>query len=224
MLPIHRSSRIAAVAVLTAALFPFASAQTRAKTDQRKYVQGTIASVWGNHVYVNDELGVVALAVEARTEIWKGKVFHDLSPVESGDRVFATCHRDTYGNLVAESIDLNRFHSVAAITGVSDTGFSVFTNPGTDPQSGYMKESRIVEVDADTIFEDSAREDLKVGRGVDLDGLDLRNGTVRATKVTVYEGKHAVRFKGGRIIMPNGEIRTVLPNGKVVGPVLGQLH
>ena len=212
------------VAGLAAAFLSLAAAQNRPKSEQRKFVWGTVASAWGNRVYVNDELRVIALAVDAHAEIWKGKVFHDLSPVESGDRVFATCHLDASGNLVAESIELNRFHSSAVITSVSDTGISVFTNPGADPQSGYMKESRIVEVDTDTIFEDSAREDLKPGRGVDMTGLDLGKGKVRATRVTIYEGNHAVRFKGGRIVMPDGQIRTVLPNGQIVGPPLGQLH
>jgi len=55
-----------------------------------------------------------------------------------------------------------------------------------------------VAVDANTIFESSAKNDLLVGRGVQMVGLDLKNGTVRATRLTVYEGKGPVRMRSGK--------------------------
>jgi hypothetical protein len=172
-----------------------------------KFIAGTVEGFSGNQVYVNRGLQLVVLAVDAHTEVWKGKVFHDLSPLEAGDEVLARCRLDASGNLIAESMHLNGFHSSGVITKVTDTGFEVFTNWGADPQSGYKKENKIVEVDADTVFEESAREDLRSGRGVEVTGLDLRNGRVRATRVTVSEGNRPVRMRPGRVILPNGQIR-----------------
>ena len=51
-----------------------------------------------------------------------------------------------------------------------------------------------VSVDADTLFDASAKEDLKLGRDVQMVGLDLKNGTIRATRLTVYEGNRPVRM------------------------------
>jgi hypothetical protein len=200
----------------TLAISLCATAQNRPSSEKRNYVQGTVASVWNNQVFVNNGASVVPVTVDARTEIWKGKLFHDISPIQAGDRVFAACRLEA-GKLVAESIQLNLFHTTgAAITSVTDSGFSVFTNPNADPHSAYRKENRIVEIDPDAFFEDSAREDIKPGRSADITGLELPDGKILATRITVFEGHHAVRFKGGRAVMPNGDIRTVLPNGQVV--------
>ena len=59
-------------------------------------------------------------------------------------------------------------------------------------------------VDADTIFTASAKEDLKAGRDVQMVGLDLRDGTARATRLTVYDGNWPVRMKDGKVLPPTG--------------------
>lgn len=59
-------------------------------------------------------------------------------------------------------------------------------------------------MDADTIFELSAREDLKVGRGLQRVGLYLKNGTIRATRLTVYENKRPVRMGNGKVMPLTG--------------------
>jgi len=71
------------------------------------------------------------------------------------------------------------------------------------------KETKIVTLYADTLFESSARQDLLLGRNVEVVGLDLRNGTIRATKVTVYEGNRPVRMGTTPVTLPNGLRRLV---------------
>jgi hypothetical protein len=61
-----------------------------------------------------------------------------------------------------------------------------------------------VTVDADTLFEASATEDLKLGRDVQMVGLDLKNGTIRATRLTVYEGNRPVRMGNGNVLLLTG--------------------
>ena len=70
----------------------------------------------------------------------------------------------------------------------------------------YTKENKFIRFDADTIFESSEKEDLKVGRDVQTVGLDLRNGIVKATRVTIYEGKRPVRLRKAKVIRPDGTI------------------
>ena len=91
--------------------------------------------------------------------------------------------------------------SVATRAGMEDVAvngdsFEMLTNPNADPESGYVKKNLTVSVDADTIFDASAKKDLRPGRGVQMVGLDLKNGTIRATRLTIYEGKRPVRMGG----------------------------
>jgi len=55
-------------------------------------------------------------------------------------------------------------------------------------------------VDADTLFDSSATEDLNVGRDVQMVGVDLRNGTTRTRMVVVYEGNRPVRMGNGKVM------------------------
>lgn len=87
-------------------------------------------------------------------------------------------------------------------------GFDVLTNPNSDPQSAYKTENKTIEVDANTKFEASAREDLKPGRIVQVVGVELRNGQILATKVTVYEGNTPVRMRKDAVIRrADGSVR-----------------
>jgi hypothetical protein len=81
----------------------------------------------------------------------------------------------------------------------------MLTNPNADPHSAYVKEKLRVSVDADTLFDASAKEDLKPGREAQMVGLDLKNGTIKATRLTVYEGNRPVRMKGGKVLVPDGK-------------------
>ena len=89
--------------------------------------------------------------------------------------------------------------------------FGVFTNPNADPHSGYKKENKLIRFDADTMFESSEKDDLKVGREVQTVGLDLRTGIVKATRVTIYEGKRPVRMGKTKVIAPDGRIVVIEP-------------
>src|ERR1039458_3976061 len=116
------------------------------------------------------------------TEVWKGKTSHDLS------------------------IELNVVNVFGIITKVEGGGekFEMSTNPNADPKSGYERKVQKVVVDSATIFTASAKEDLKAGRDIQMVGLDLRNGAVRATRVTVYEGKWPVRMQNGKVMPTTG--------------------
>jgi hypothetical protein len=135
---------------------------------------------------------LLTLHVDDHTEIWKGKPLRDLSQLEMGDDISARC-RKLSGKLIAEAIWINIVTFFGVITNVNGDTFAVFTNPNADPHSGYTKENKLIRFDADTIFESSEKDDLKVGREVQTVGLDLKNGIVKATRVTIYEGKQPVR-------------------------------
>jgi hypothetical protein len=137
-------------------------------------------------------------------KFWKGKSFHDLSHVQIGDDFSARCRADAPGKLVAEVIWLNIVNFFGIITKVGGGGFEMQTNPKADPQSAYVKKRLKVTVDADTLFDASAKEDLKPGRDVQMVGLDLKDGTIRATRLTVYEGNRPVRMGNRKVLPPTG--------------------
>ena len=167
-------------------------------------VIGIVNGISGNVISVDAGERVTAVSADERTEFWKGKTFHDLSPVQIGDDLTARCRADASGKLVAEVIWLNIVNFFGVITQVDGGGFEMLTNPNADPQSAYVKKKLKVTVDADTLFEASAKEDLKLGRSVQMVGLDLKNGIVMATRLTVYEGNRPVRMGNGKMLPPTG--------------------
>jgi len=166
-------------------------------------IDSTVQSVSGNLIHVKSGAQLLTLHVDGHTEIWKGKVLWDLSQLEMGDDVSARC-RNLSGKLVADAIWIDIVNFFGVITRVDGDTCEVFTNPNADPQSAYKKEIKLVRFDADTTFQSSEKRDLKVGREIQTVGLDLRNGVVKATRVTIYEGKQPVRMGRGKVIAPDG--------------------
>src|ERR1035437_4007046 len=168
-------------------------------------VIGTVKSISGNQISVESVTRIIAVATDDHTDIWKGKIFHDLSLVHVGDDFAGRCRADASGRLVADLIELNVVNFFGIITRVGGGGFEILTNPNADPQSAYVKRKLKVTVDTDTLFDASAKEDMKLGRDVQMVGLDLKNGTIRATRLTVYEGNRPVRMGNGKVLPPTGQ-------------------
>ena len=90
---------------------------------------------------------------------------------------------------------------------MTKSGFEVDQNFNADPRSGYRRGKRQIAFNSKTKFEESAREDLRVGRIVDILGLETAISGVQATRVIVYEGNRPVRMPAGiRVIAPDGSI------------------
>src|SRR5262249_13928763 len=202
-----RCSFVSASTALIAALV--ISNAAFAQRDPFMAVVGTVESISGNLIHVRSGAQLLTLRVDDHTEVWKGKIFHDLSTVEIGDDLSARCHKNASAQLVAEAIWINIVNFFGVITNVNGETFEVLTNANADPHSGYKKEDKLIRFDADTIFESSEKEDLKVGREVQTVGLDLRNGTVKATRVTIYERKRPVRMGKTKVIAPDGTMSVI---------------
>jgi hypothetical protein len=195
-------------ASLVIAGLSIASPQTRtASNPPVKSIVGTVERVDNAAIYVKTGVQLVSLTIDDNTEVWKGKYVHGLSSVETGDDITARYRTEASGKLVANALWLNAVNFSGVITKTAEGKFEVFTNPNADPQSAYKKEIRIVEFDGDTTFESSAKEDLRPGREVQVVGVHLENGNVRAARITVYEGKRPVRMGNGKIVLPNGQLR-----------------
>ena len=186
--PISKACLLAAAFVL--AVFP------------QETVVGTIAGVAGNEVSVQSGGRTFTFSIDSHVRVWKGK------SIEPGDRAIVNYHVEAPGKAVADEFWLNLENHYAVITRVNGTSFDVLTNPIADPKSAYKQENRTVRIDAGTVFEASAREDLKPGRGVQVIGVDDGNGAILATRLVIYEGNRPVRMRSdARVTLPNGTIR-----------------
>ena len=196
----RRVSRLAIGMMLVLGIFPCLPGQPI------NFVMGTVKAISGNQITVESGTRIIQVTTDAHTEVWKGKRSHNLSLVQVGDDFAGRCRADASGRLVAELIELNVVNFFGVITEVDVGGgkFQMLTNPNADPQSAYEKKRLTVVVDADTLFDLSAKEDLKVGRGVQMVGVDLRNGTTKATRVAVYEGHRPVRMGNGKVMPVTG--------------------
>ena len=98
-------------------------------------------------------------------------------------------------------------HVWGRVSAMTKSGFEVDQNFNADPQSGYQRRKRQITFNSKTKFEASARQDLRVGRTVDIIGLETTDSGVQATRVIVYDGNVPVRMPAGaRVIAPDGSV------------------
>ena len=102
-------------------------------------VIGTVKAIADNVISVASGTRMEMVVTDGNTEVWKGKTYHDLSPVQIGDDFSARCIRDASGRLVAEVIWLNIVNFFGVITKVDSDTFEMLTNSNADPNSAYVK-------------------------------------------------------------------------------------
>lgn len=146
-------------------------------------VIGTVKSIAGDRISIEEIGKVTQVLINSHTEVWKGKPTHDPGLIQVGGDFSARCFRNAHGDLIADSIWLNIINYPGVITALHGDSLEMNTNPDADPQSGYVKEHITVTVNADTIYEGGARNTLKLGVHVQVIGVDLRNGKILATRV-----------------------------------------
>jgi hypothetical protein len=197
--------RAVLVVIATIAFVHRLPGQQRSQSDHPIIsVVGTVKGISGKAILVGGGAQATTVVSDERTEIWKGKTFHNLSPIQIGDDFSARCRVDASGKIVAGVIWLNIVNFFGVITKVDGGSFEMLTNPNSDPQSAYVKKKLKMTVDADTLFDASAKDDLKPGRDVHMVGLDLKDGNIRATRLTVFEGNRPVRIGNEKVLPPTG--------------------
>jgi hypothetical protein len=90
-------------------------------------------------------------------------VFHDLSPMQIGDDLSARCRATASGKPACQAIWLNIVNFLGVVTTVRGGSFEMLTNPNADPDLAYVKNYKAVQLDSDTLLNDSAKADLRPG-------------------------------------------------------------
>lgn len=175
-----------------------------AAVTQGQVVIGTVKSATASTVHIKSSAGDYTLFRDSATKIWRGRFYSDFSALHPGDEVDVRCRREPDGRLVVVELYANIDHLTGLITRIDPSGFRIDQNFDADPHSGYRRGPRDITYNSETAFENCAPEDLRVGRTVDIIGLKLGQVAVRATRVTIYEGKRPVRMPPGSVLPPNG--------------------
>ena len=85
MLTRYRFVQAAMGVIAALGTFNRASAQ---REEPLTAIDGTVQSVSGNLIHVKSGAQLLTLHVDDHTEMWKGKVLRDLSPLEIGDDIW----------------------------------------------------------------------------------------------------------------------------------------
>ena len=174
---LHMKLRLAVVTLLTLTAF----AQQLTPTA----VFGTIERISGNQIQVKAGTHSITFHADRDTQIWKGKTYNDLSALKVGDQISVRGIKDASGKLVASNIWAQMVTFSAVIKKVDRANSEVLTSPKADLRSANWAESKVVHYFPNTAFSTSEMG-LSVGQEILVVGLDLRNGNVDATRITIY--------------------------------------
>jgi hypothetical protein len=173
------------IVCLAAVLFTLFPVFAQPNPTKRIPLIGTAERVYGDTILVKTRAEFVMLYADPKTSVWYGKEYHDFSQVKAGDRVSVEAERLPDGGLRVMSMWVNYTNFGAVITSLNGDAFEVLTYPDADTYSGYRKEKKLVQVDAETFFESGSKQDLTVGRYVWVVGLDRKNGDIQATRIGI---------------------------------------
>jgi hypothetical protein len=153
-----------------------------------KIVSGTVAEVRESYILVTDPRhGLITLHLSPETRIWKGRWDSGL-PVEVGDFFYGYGEPNEDGTVYEmEQMEVNIVSLRGAVISVKKV------SEGLDVQLDDVREGRSysVHITSETLVSKEEGEapfaqaqfDLKVGDGVQIIGLKLKDGSVVATRV-----------------------------------------
>jgi hypothetical protein len=158
---------------------------------------GIVVAVEGNTIYATNSVGPVTVKVGATTRIWKGTSDAGISAIVPGDDILMRGVTDTVGNFVPSEIWVN----LASVEGVVHTvnGNAVDISPFRVERVGQITRVRITDRTATTA---NIKIDIQPGRHVHVIGLAIPDGTIEATKLTVYINGQPAGSKATRFIDP----------------------
>ncbi len=152
-----------------------------------KIIDGTVVEVKGNEIVVSNTVrGLVTLHIVPETRIWKGK-WDSKAPIEPGDFFYGYGEPNKTGTVYKmEQMEVNIVNLRGAVLSVNKTA------EGTDIEFEEAHLGKLtVHVTAETLVTTEKGEnpfsetpiDIKTGDGFQLIGLQLKDGTVLATRI-----------------------------------------
>jgi len=149
------------------------------------HVGGTVEKIAPNLLAVKAYNGTFTLRLSGTSEVWKGKYDRN-AIIDVGDRVEAWGQPQPGNNLDVERMWVNIVNLVGPISNVADNASTVALTC-RDRHRGSLK----VTIDQETLISNGTQEvrytqgalSLQEGKQLQIIGLKLKDGSVRATRV-----------------------------------------
>jgi len=145
---------------------------------------GSIEKIFGREIQVRSGQESITLYADDRTTVSRDAVYHDLSPLKSGDEISVRYAGDSSGKLIA----LRIFAKVTTFRGVvkQATPGRLLVGVSRGPLSNSALDSpdRVVRTYPETVF--SAGNRGAAGQRLEITGLELGNGEVDAVRIAIF--------------------------------------
>jgi hypothetical protein len=142
---------------------------------------GVVSDVQGNSVTVKNDASAMVLAVNKATQIWRGGSV-PLAQLRRGDAVMIWYASTLNGGKTAVAIAANLSRLAGTITAVDRDGFVFVGDGGPGEASGRVR----VLVDRHTMYAQGAPQDIKVGRDLEVTGLDMGHKRMKAAALNIW--------------------------------------
>jgi len=146
---------------------------------------GTIETIFGREIQVRSGEKSVTVYADDRTTVSRDAVYHDLSPLKSGDEISVRYARDSTGKVIA----LRIWAKVATFRGVVKqvTPGRLLVGVSRSPLSNSALSAldRVVRTYPETVF-GMGNRGASVGQHLEITGLDLGNGEVDAVRIAIF--------------------------------------
>jgi hypothetical protein len=166
---------------------------------------GIVAGIDRDQVFVTNGSGGLTLKMKGTVRIWKGEDGVPVSAIRLGNDLVMRGERDSDGTFVPSEIWVNITALDGIVKRIEGSAFTVEV-----VRNDSVPQVRTVKVTSKTVSGGEApfkREQLQVGRLVRVIGLALEDGTVQASRITVYVKGRPIGSEGSKVMDPTGKIR-----------------
>src|SRR5712692_4406236 len=161
---------------------------------------GIVVAVDRDRVYVNSSSGPLTVKTKPSTRIWKGEFGVNVDAIRPGDDLAMRGVIDVDGSFVPSEIWVN----ITILDGVvkSVSGNVVVVDV---IRNDSVSQTRSVKLSDKTLSSQDVplrKEQVQVGRVVQVIGLALEDGTIQATRVRVYVNGRLIDSTGSKHVNP----------------------
>ena len=186
----HRSLHAILLAALTACCIPSLSGQAPKTSTRPCATTGTLAAIHTNSVSVKNDAGTTVFQIDGNTKIWRGR-YIPVTQLHLGDDLMVWCTANPAGDATATDILANFTRWAGTIDSVHPHSIVIVGGGGPGEAPGHVE----VFLDEHTTYAQGTSKDLKVGRDVEVSGLDLGRKRVQASALNIWPAKSSKAFR-----------------------------
>ena len=180
----HRSLHAILLAALTACCIPSLSGQAPKTSTKPCATTGILAAIRTDAVSVKNDAGTTVFQIDGNTKIWRGR-YIPVTQLHLGDDLMVWCAANPAGDATATDILANFTKWAGTIDSVHPRSIIIVGGGGLGEAPGHVE----VFLDEHTTYTQGTSKDLKVGRDIEVSGLDLGHKRVQASALNIWPAK-----------------------------------